>query len=374
MRIIGCDLHARQQTIAMVDTDTGELVERTLEHEGEKVRKFYAALPGPVRVGIEATGSMHWFLQLMEELKIDCQVGHPAKIRKAETRQQKHDRRDARLLLKLLVENRFPSIWMPSSEQRDLRTLLRHRHQWVRMRTRVQHTLQSLALSHGLRCGSSLWSQAGQHALTTLPLAPHASQRRTALLALYPRLQEPINDLDQQVREQALQRPQAHRLMTHPGVGPITALATEVFLGDPTRFADGKAVASYIGMIPSEHSSGHRQRLGALSKQGNALVRSLWCEAAMHAVRRDPELKRFYRRKLVQKGLGKARVAAARKLGIRLWIMLRDQIDYQEFCRRGQMRQNSGAARAGMPECNSGPTVTGKLNGLPASLDRREFE
>jgi transposase len=110
MRIIGCDLHARQQTIAMLDTDTGEVVDRTFEHDGEKVREFYAALPGPVLVGIEATGSMHWFLQLMEELKIDCRVGHPAKIRKAETRKQKHDRRDARLLLKLLVEKRFPSI------------------------------------------------------------------------------------------------------------------------------------------------------------------------------------------------------------------------------------------------------------------------
>ena len=357
MRIIGCDLHTRQQTIAMLDTDTGELVERTLEHDGEKVREFYAALPGPVLVGIEATGSMHWFLKLMEELKIECRVGHPAKIRAAEPRKQKHDRRDALLLLNLLAENRFPSIWMPSTEQRDLRTLLRHRHQWVRMRTRVQNTLQSMALSNGLRRGTSLWSQAGQHALQALPLAAHASQRRTALLTLYPQLQKSIDDLDQQVSKQALQHPQAHRLMSHPGVGPITALATEVFLGDPKRFADGKAVASYIGMIPSEHSSGGRQRLGALSKQGNALLRYLWCEATIHAVQRDPELKQFYRRKLVQKGLGKARVAAARKLGIRLWIMLRDQIDYEEFCRRGQMRQKSGDARAGMPDRHSGPAV-----------------
>ena len=357
MQIIGVDLHARQQTIAMLDTETGELVEQTLEHEGEKVREFYASLPGPVLVGIEATGSMQWFLKLMEELGIDCRVGHPAKIRAAEPRKQKHDRRDAALLLKLLVENRFPSIWMPSIEQRDLRTLLRHRHQWVRMRTRVQDTLQSMALNNGLRRGHSLWSRAGQHALKALPLAPHASQRRAALLTLYLRLQESIDALDQQVREQARQRPQARRLMTHPGVGPVTALATEVFLGDPARFADGKAVASYIGMIPSEYSSGDRQRLGALSKQGNALVRYLWCEAAMHAVRHDPELKRFYRRKLVQKGLGKARAAVARKLGIQLWIMLRDRIDYQEFCRRGQMRQKSGDARAGMPAFNSGPAA-----------------
>ena len=114
MRIIGCDLHARQQTVAMLDTDSGELVEKTLQHDGEELRKFYSGLSRPVLVGIEATGSMQWFLELMEELGIECRVGHPQKIRKAETRKQKHDRRDARLLLKLLEEDRFPTIWMPS--------------------------------------------------------------------------------------------------------------------------------------------------------------------------------------------------------------------------------------------------------------------
>src|ERR1700677_2946620 len=130
MRIIGCDLHARQQTLAMLDTATREIVNQTLAHEGDSVREFYSTLPGPVRVGIEATGSMKWFLHLMEELGIDCQVGHPATIRAAEPRRQKHDRRDAELLLKLLVENRFPSIWQPSKELLDLRALLLHRHQW----------------------------------------------------------------------------------------------------------------------------------------------------------------------------------------------------------------------------------------------------
>src|SRR5262245_58254016 len=109
--------------------------------------------------------------------------------------------------------------------------------------------------------------------------------------------------------------------MTHPGVGSVTALATEVFLGDPARFADAKAVASYVGMIPSESSSGPRQRLGKITKQGHSLLRFLWCEAAIQAVQRDAAWRRFYRRKRQQKGLGTARVAAARKLGIRLWIL-----------------------------------------------------
>jgi transposase len=132
MKILGCDLHAKQQTIAMVDTETGEFTEKTLIHEGNEVREFYAGLEGPVVVGIEATGAMQWFLELLEELGIVCRVGHPAKIRAAETRKQKHDRRDARLILELLTrKDGFPEIWMPSIEQRDLRTLLRDRHQWV---------------------------------------------------------------------------------------------------------------------------------------------------------------------------------------------------------------------------------------------------
>lgn len=354
MKIVGCDLHARQQTIAMVDTETGELTEKVLSHEGNAVRAFYAALEGPVVVGIEATGGMQWFLELLDELEIECRVGHPAKIRAQETRKQKHDRRDADLLLKLLSEGRFPEIWMPSTEERDIRTLLRDRHQWVRMRTRVQHTLQAIALNHALRRGPALWSAAGLSALQALPLPPYTSQRRDELLALYAQLQKRVQELDKDVEAQARHRPQARRLLTHPGVGPVTALATAVFLGDPSRFATGNQVASYIGMIPCEHSSGKRQRLGKLSKQGNSLLRYLWTEAAMHAVEKDPELKRFYRRKLIQKGMGKARIAAARKLGVRLWIMMRDQIDYEEFCRRGKLRQ-TGIAHAGMPDFNSGP-------------------
>jgi len=176
----------------------------------------------------------------------------------------------------------------------------------VRIRTRIQNALQAIALANGLRRGPGLWSYDGQAKIAFLPLLPHASYRRSALQALYRKMEEEIEKLTQQVAEQAEQRSGARRLMTHPGVGPVTALA-----------------------IPREYSSGERQRFGGVTKQGSPLLRFLWCEAGAHAVRRDPELQRFYRRKLIQKGLGKARVAVARKLGIR------DETDYQAFCRRG---------------------------------------
>jgi transposase len=184
VKIIGCDLHARQQTLAMLDSVTGEVVKTTRKHESDLVRGFYSHLPRPVRVGIEATGSMQWFVNLMEELGIECLVGPPAEIRAAEPRKQKHDRRDADLLLALLVEQRFPAIWLPTKELLDLRALLRHRHQWVRMRTRIQNALQAMALANGLRRGASLWTQAGQQAIASLPLSPHAAYRRNELQAM----------------------------------------------------------------------------------------------------------------------------------------------------------------------------------------------
>ena len=214
---------------------------------------------------------MGWFLRLMEELAIECRVGHPTAIRKAETRRQKHDRRDAALLLQLLAEDRFPAIWMPSTEYRDLRAFLLHRHQWVRMRTRVQNALHAIALAHGVRRGHTLWNREGQALLASLPLPPHTADRRSELQALYQHLDAHVDRLDDQVRAGRRERARATLLMTHPGVGPVTALATEVFVGDPARFLDGKALASYVGMIPSEYSSGTRQRLGALTQTGQSV-------------------------------------------------------------------------------------------------------
>src|SRR5215469_13394835 len=191
--------------------------------------------------------------------------GRPsAQIRAAEPRKQKHDRCHADLILKLLAEDLFPAIWLPSQELLDLRALLLHRHQWVRLRTRIQNALQAIALANGLRRGPGLWSYDGQAKIAFLPLPPHASYRRSALQTAYRKMEEEIENLTKQVAEQAEQRGGARLLMTHPGVGPITALATAVFLGDPGRFVDGKALASYVGIIPREYSSGGNQRLGKI--------------------------------------------------------------------------------------------------------------
>jgi len=177
MQILSVDLHARQQSVSMVDTETREVIEKTLAHEGNTVREFYTALPRPALVGVEARGSMFWFLQLLEELGITYRVGHPAAIRKAEVRKQKHDRRNAKLIRRLLVEERFPAIWLPTGEQRDLRTLLLHRQNLVRMRVMAKNGLQAVALSRDCgearRCGAVPGSKRSTrcHWPSTLPHA-----------------------------------------------------------------------------------------------------------------------------------------------------------------------------------------------------------
>ena len=257
MRLIGCDLHACQQSIAMLDRDTGEVSEKTLTHEGGAVREFMRRFRRRSWSAIEATGSMGWFLRLMEELRSSVAWGIPRRFARRRRAGRNTIGTMRRLLLPLLAEGRFPAIWMPSTEYRDLPSLLLHRHQWIRMRTRVQNALHAIVLAHGVRRGHTLWNREGQALLASLPLAPHTADRRSELQALYQHLQAHIDRLDDQVQQVATERARTTLLMTHPGVGPVTALATEVFVGDPARFLDGKALASYVGMIPREYSSGN---------------------------------------------------------------------------------------------------------------------
>jgi transposase len=246
---------------------------------------------------------------------------------------QKTDRRDAAHLLQLLREERFPRLWVPSLEERDVRQLLLHRHKQVQARTRIKNQLHALALSQGVQRKRKLWTQAGRAELEKLELLPYAAERRAQLLRSLDGLEVEIEQLQRRVEEEAKQRPAALRLQSHPGVGPVTALAMVLTLGPAERFASGKAVASYFGLIPREHSSGGRQQLGHISKQGNSFLRFLLVEAGQTAVRRDAELGRFYRRLAARKCRALAKVAVARKLATRLYWMLREDWNYAQLCR-----------------------------------------
>ncbi len=333
MLLIGCDFHPSWQQVCWLDTETGETEEKKLVHAAGDAERFYRRLPGPALIGMESTGNCQWFLEMATFAGHEVWVGDAAKIGASDARQQKHDRRDAALLLQLLREGRFPRIWVPSSEQKDLRQLLIHRHKLVRVRAQVKNELQHLALNQGVQKKRRLWSEAGQKLLGALPLKPWAGRRREDLLKLMSTLNEQIIPLDQAVGEAAERDPQARLLMTQPGVGPVTSLAFVLTMGEVSRFPRGKQVASYLGLIPREYSSGGHQRFGSISKQGNRFLRMLLVEAAQVAVRRDPQLRKEYLHRCHTKPKGVAKVAAARKLAIRLYWMLRTNRGYPEVVR-----------------------------------------
>ena len=344
MIIIGVDYHPEFQQIASVDTDTGELREARLQNP-EQAEQFYRELGGrgaAVRIGMEASGHARWLERLFGELQFELWMGDAAKICSQRVRKQKTDRQDAQLILQLLEEDRFPRIWMPSAENRDLRQLLWHRHRMVQTRTRVMNQLQAVALNEGLRSKKRLWRERGRQQLESFPLGPWASRRRHDLLQLLDQLNPTILELTQAIEREAEKYPEAKRLRTHPGVGALTALAFVLILGDAERFRCGKQVASYLGLAPAENSSGGRRRLGHISKQGSSMARFLLVEAAQATVRSDPKWRSKYYHLMQRRGRKTAKVALARRLAVNLYWMWRRGWDYGQWNKFGSHAEEPG--------------------------------
>jgi transposase len=252
-----------------------------------------------------------------------------------------------------------------SWENRDLRQLLWHRHRMVQARTRIMNQLQAVALNEGLRCKKRLWRVHGREQLESFRLAPWASRRRHDLLELLDRLNPTIAELSKAIEQEVEKCPAARQLMTHPGVGPLTALAFVLIIGEADRFQCGKQVASYLGLVPLEDSSGNRRRLGHITKQGSSMLRFLLVEAAQVTARSLPEWRNKYQHLMMRRGRKIAKVAMARKLAVRLYWMMREGWDYQHWTKfgshAGQPRNRHGVQSnaellIGRPAPELGPT------------------
>jgi transposase len=333
MVIVGCDFHPGWQQVAVFYVETGEISKHRLSNGDGEAERFYRRLEAPVLVGVEASGNTQWFEDLMEELGHEMWIGDAAKIRASFVRKQKTDKRDAGHILKLLMEDRFPKIWRPEAGDRDLRQLLIHRHRLVAIRIRVKNGLHHLMLNKGVQLKQKLWNEAGQKRLHEIALEGWAAQRRKDLLQLLHMLNPQISELDQAVERAAREDERARLLMTQPGVGPITSLAYVITVGDVSRFKNGKKVASYLGLIPSENSSSNRRRLGSITKQGNPFMRMLLVESVQTVCRLDEGFRKQYRHRCHYKKRAIAKVAAARKLAVRLYWMLRTNTAYPEIAR-----------------------------------------
>ena len=283
---------------------------------------------------MEASGHARWFERLLIELQFELWIGDAAEIRTKRVRKQKTDRQDAQLLLKLLMEDRFPRIWVPDAENRDLRQLLWHRHRLVQMRTRVMNQLHVVALNEGVRRKKALWRPAGRSELESLGLLLGHSDAAETCSTYRPTDSEDPR-LDASARGGSGEA--AHRTATDDAsrVGVLTALAFELVIGTPERFGCGKQIASYVGLVPTEESSRDRRRLGHIGKQGNALLRFLLVEAAQVTVRSQPHWRSKFFHLAMRRGRKIAKVAMARKLAVHLYWMWRQGLDYGQFEKLG---------------------------------------
>jgi transposase len=332
---IGVDFHARQQTICYLTTDGGEITTHQLKHQDKgEVRAFYAQFTGQVIVGLEASGYSPWFEELLSELGCEVWLGHATEIRRRARWRQKNDRRDAELILELMIHDEFPRLHRPAPESREILRMLRYRQKLIKIRTMGKNSLQALALQSGLAKGSQLFSRAGQQELRAVAMSPAMQWQREQWWQLLEPLNQRLLETMLWLKQQAQDDARIKLLRTHPGIGLLTSLCVVHSLWPVSRFRNQRKVVAYAGLEPLERSSAERKHFLGISKAGSRVLRYLLVEAAHTAVKKDEELKRFYQRLVQRRGRPKAKTAAARKLLIRSYIMLRDEIDYAEFRRR----------------------------------------
>jgi transposase len=339
---IGVDFHPHQQTASWCDTATGETESVDLAHNLEVVRKFYESFTEPAIIGIEASTRAAWFENMLSETRHTLLVGNPVLIRKRATSRHKSDRRDAELILTLLMRGEFPAIWRRETESDQVLEILRLRRNLVGQRTQVYNRLHCLAHNAGLPKGR-MKTAVFREVIEKLDLSETDAMQRLHLFRLLECLGREITEIEGWLRKKAAHDKGVQLLLTQTGVGYLTALAMVHTLGDLSRFTRlSKQVVGFAGLDPVEDSSAGRRRFGNISKAGSSLLRFQLGQAAQIAARSDARLKAFYKRLAKKKPKGVAKTATARKLLVKLSIMLRDSITAHEFDQRGK--------QVGMPE------------------------
>lgn len=280
---IGVDFHPHQQTVAYCNTDSGEIEQATLFHNPEQVHSFYEQMPKAV-VGIEASCTAQWFENLMNDLGHELRVGNPTQIRARARSRHKSDKRDADLLLDLLLKDEFPALWRRGVEAQSVLEQLRFRHALVKHRTQVCNRLQALAHAAGLP-KRGIQTKRARAALMAANFTATQSFERNQLFELLEDLTARIKVLEELLEKSAAGDPKVKLLLTHKGIGLLSALVVVHTLGDINRFPSSKEAVAYTGLDPLERSSAGRVRTGSISKAGSSVLRHLLGQA-MHVAAR----------------------------------------------------------------------------------------
>jgi transposase len=280
-------------------------------------------LPPGTPAAFEAAFGWGWLVELLEDYGFEPHLVHPLQCKAIASARLKNDKVDAAILAQLLRADLLPEAWIAPPEIRQLRALLRHRAQLVRLRTLLRNRIHAVLADHGHGRPAGCWTGPGRAWLASLQLPAASRQIIDDALALIDALQQPIDQLDQQVHQRARSDPAVQVLTALPGVGPFTALVLLAEIGDITRFGSARKLASWAGLTPTVRGSDRMVHHGHISKQGSAWARWVLCEAAQTA-KRHPDYAASYQVIAARRGKKIATTAIARKLLTRAWHLLTD--------------------------------------------------
>lgn len=329
---IGLDLHKRESQLCIL-TEAGELIEQRIA----TTRERFTAVLGPrprSRILLEASTESEWVARHLESLGHEVIIADPgyAPMYATRSRRVKTDRRDARTLAEACKLGAYHAVHRASDAQRHVRAQLAVRDALVRTRTRYVAVIKALVRRDGLRLAQGEPERTAAK-LATLELSPALTAELAPLRALLEPLNAQIEAADRDLATLAARDPVVTRLRTAPGIGPVTAVAFVATLDAVERFPSAHQVEAYLGLVPSEQSSGERQHRGRITKQGNTRMRWLLVEAAWRILRSPraeaAALRAWAEQIAARRGKRVAVVALARRLAGVLYAMWRDGSTYR---------------------------------------------
>jgi len=320
---VGIDVHRKRSQVAVIDQDGKVLTNRNVANGVKPILSVIGGLPAGTQAAFEAAYGWGWLVELLEDYGFEPHLVHPLQCKAIASARLKNDKVDAAILAQLLRADLLPEAWIAPLEVRQLRALLRHRVQLVRLRTLLRNRIHAVLADHGHGRPEGCWSGPGRAWIARLDLPAVSAEVISDALALIDAVESVIGRLDTEIGQHARSDPRVKVLAQLPGVGPFTALVLLAEIGDITRFASARKLASWAGLTPTVRGSDRTVRHGHISKQGSVWVRWVLCEAAQKA-KRHPDFAASYQAIAGRRGTKIATTAIARKLLTRAYHLLTD--------------------------------------------------
>jgi transposase len=320
---VGIDVHRKRSQVAVIDQDGAVLANRNVPNGVQPILGVIGGLPAGTPAAFEAAFGWGWLVELLEGYGFDPHLVHPLQCKAIASARLKNDKVDAAILAQLLRADLLPEAWIAPPAVRQLRALLRHRAQLVRLRTLLRNRIHAVLADHGHDRPGGCWSGPGRPWLASLQLPAVSRAVIEDDLALIDALQVPIDRLDWEVRQRARTEPAVKVLTQLPGIGPFTALVILAETGDVSRFGSARKLAAWAGLTPTVRGSDRTVRHGHISKQGSTWLRWVLCEAAQTA-KRHPDFAASYQAIARRRGKKIATTAIARRLLTRAYHLLID--------------------------------------------------